>query len=214
VIEEDRALPKELRDILRESGRRLRYDRGDALFVEGDHPRHVVLIEHGQVKIERSTADGSAVTIAVRGPGELVGELACLDGRGRSATVVALGTVVAVLVPLMRFRELLNTNAPLVYAILIRTVLRIRESDRWRVEYGALATGRRVARALAERTRGAGEGAFVIHTTQQELADGLGISRESVVRALRVLQESGLVRTRRGSILVPDPPALREWADG
>lgn len=214
MIEEDRALPKELRDILRESGRRLRYDRGDALFMEGDHPRHVVLIEHGQVKIERATADGSAVTIAVRGPGELVGELACLDGRGRSATVVALGTVVAVLVPLARFRDLLNSNAPLVYAILIRSVLRIRESDRWRVEYGALSTGRRVARSLAERTRGAGDGPFVIHTTQQELADGLGISRESVVRALRVLQESGLVRTRRGSILVPEPPALREWADG
>ena len=100
------------------------------------------------------------------------------------------------------------------YAILIRTVLRIRESDRWRVEYGGLATGGRVARTLADRTLGSTNGPFVIRTTQQELADAIGISRESVVRALRVLQESGLVRTRRGSIVVPDPPALREWADG
>ncbi|MEU0938743.1 MULTISPECIES: Crp/Fnr family transcriptional regulator [unclassified Embleya] len=214
MTEDDRALPPQLRDVLRESGRRLGYDRGDALFMEGDHPRHVVLIEHGQVKIERATSDGSAVTIAVRGPGELVGELACIDGRGRSATVVALGPVVAVLVPLSRFRELLNTNAPLVYAVLIRTVSRIRESDRWRVEYGALATGRRVARALADRTLGSAEGPCVIRTTQQELGDAIGISRESVVRALRVLHESGLVQTRRGSIVVPDPPALREWADG
>ncbi|MYW00278.1 Crp/Fnr family transcriptional regulator [Streptomyces sp. SID3343] len=214
MAEDDKALPKELSDVLRMAGRRLFYDRGDALFMEGDHPRHVVLIEHGQVKIERATADGSAVTIAVRGPGELVGELACIDGRGRSATVVALGPVTAVLVPLSRFRDLLNTNAPLVYAILIRTVLRIRESDRWRVEYGALATGRRVARALADRTFGSTNGPFVIRTTQQELADAIGVSRESVVRALRVLQESELVRTRRGSIVVPDPPALREWADG
>jgi|tagenome__1003787_1003787.scaffolds.fasta_scaffold20580572_2 CRP/FNR family transcriptional regulator, cyclic AMP receptor protein len=214
MVEDDKALPKELSDVLRMAGRRLLYDRGDALFMEGDHPRHVVLIEHGQVKIERATADGSAVTIAVRGPGELVGELACIDGRGRSATVVALGPVTAVLVPLSRFRDLLNTNAPLVYAILIRTVLRIRESDRWRVEYGALATGRRVARALADRTLGSTNGPFVIRTTQQELADAIGISRESVVRALRVLHESGLVETRRGRIVVPDPPALREWADG
>ncbi|WP_406282845.1 Crp/Fnr family transcriptional regulator [Embleya sp. NBC_00896] len=214
MVEDGRELPKELRDVLREAGRRLRYDRGDALFMEGDHPRHVVLIEHGQVKIERATADGSAVTIAVRGPGELVGELACIDGRGRSATVVALGPVMAVLVPLSRFRDLLNTNAPLVYAVLVRTVQRIRESDRWRVEYGALGTGRRVARALADRTVGGADGSCVIRTTQQELADAIGVSRESVVRALRVLHESGLVETRRGSIRIPDPPALREWADG
>src|SRR5919201_2595897 len=72
------------------------FPRGQALFHVGQMPDRVLLLRKGRVKVETSTSAGRSVVLAVRGPGELVGELAALDELPRSASIVALEPVDAV----------------------------------------------------------------------------------------------------------------------
>lgn len=208
-------IPTEVGAVLAGEGRRVAYDDGDVLFLEGDRPEHVLLVRAGQVRVVRGSVHGATVTIAHRGPGELLGELGCVDDRPRSASVIARGRVEVSAIPVARFRDLVKSNAGLAFAVLATTVSRIRESDRWRAEYGTLAAEHRVARALADhaRTAPAGSGAVAATPlTQRELADVTGTSRESVGRALRVLREAGIVATRRGTVLIADLDALHRWS--
>src|SRR4051795_5788451 len=64
------------------------FPRGQALLHVGQVPDRVLLLREGRVKVETTTAAGRSVVLAVRGPGELVGELAALDERPRSASIV------------------------------------------------------------------------------------------------------------------------------
>ena len=84
-----------------ELGRIKRHRTGDVLFIEGDRSTNVLAIRHGNVKVTTTTADGHELVLAIRGPSELVGELAALDDREhrRSATVIALNAVTVQLVP-------------------------------------------------------------------------------------------------------------------
>src|SRR4051794_7834763 len=66
------------------------YRPGDVVVREGESTTFVVLLLEGCVKVTANTADGGRALLAVRGGGELVGELAGLDGEPRSATVTAV----------------------------------------------------------------------------------------------------------------------------
>ena len=97
---------------------------------------------------------------------------------------------------------------------LLRSVIgRLRDSDRRRVELGALDTVGRIARLLVELAERYGEesnGSIRIHLplSQEELAGWAGASREAVVKALRKLRARGWIETGRREIRVIDLPAL------
>src|SRR6478672_10674764 len=82
-------LPEEERERLARLLRPRRYARGEVIFLEGDAGTALCLIAEGGVRIQLTGADGREVVIAVYGPGEIVGELALLDGEPRSADAIA-----------------------------------------------------------------------------------------------------------------------------
>ena len=81
--------------------------RGRALMHQDQLPDAVIVLRAGQVKVSRSTTTGREVVLAIRGPGELLGELAALDGQPRSASVVALEAVEALVLSPQAFRAFL-----------------------------------------------------------------------------------------------------------
>src|SRR4051794_13844867 len=82
-------LPEEERERLGRLLRPRRYARGEVIFLEGDAGTALCLIAEGGVRIQLTGADGREVVIAVYGAGEIVGELALLDGDPRSADAIA-----------------------------------------------------------------------------------------------------------------------------
>lgn len=194
-----------------------RFRRGTYLFSEGDLSDHVVVIVQGRVKICSYTADGGEVVYAMRGPGELLGELSTLDGRPRSATVAALDPVEALLVPAPEFQAYLEEH-PRVAVMLLRTVVgRLREANLRRVEFGTHDVTGRVAQRLLELAEQFGERINAeIHVelplTQEELAGWTGASREAVSKALRSLRDRGTIRTHRREIVIRDLEALQRRA--
>src|SRR5262249_36259658 len=117
------------------------YRSGERLFDEGDESDHVILIRQGRVKISSVSPAGYEAVLAVRSAGEIVGEISVLDGRPRSASVVALDDVDGVLVSGDRFRAFLRTNPDAALELLTHVVGRLREADRRRAGVRAYGLG-------------------------------------------------------------------------
>ncbi|MDT0382030.1 Crp/Fnr family transcriptional regulator [Streptomyces sp. DSM 42041] len=195
-------------------GRRLRFAPGDALLRQHEPSTHVLFVLRGWTKVSSEAANGYEALLALRGPGDIVGEVAALSGRPRSATVRAMGEVQAVAVDQERFTAFLASTPHVALRLLSLTTDRMRDSDSRRLEFAALNVRERLAMLLLELARTHGE-----HTdegirltsglSQYELAGSVGASREAVARLLRELRQRGIVRTGRRGLVLVKPEQLR-----
>jgi CRP-like cAMP-binding protein len=195
-------------------GRVVSYRPRDKVFGEGDDSNHIAIILGGVVKITASTSNGREALLGLRGGGEIVGELGAIYGSPRSATVRALDVVTARLVAASVFRQCLRDHPDALFAVLEAVIVRLRESDRRRLEFTGFDVLERVSVLLAElaRTHGArtDDGAVTIglRLSQEEIAGATASSRDAVAKALRHLRERGLVTTARQKIVVLNPAVL------
>jgi CRP-like cAMP-binding protein len=202
---------------VRHAGVRTAHHAGTILCHQGDDEHHVLILLSGHVRVTKSATDGREIVAGVRGPGDVVGELAALDERPRSATVSALVDVETLNVPGSRFATLCRTHPGIAWVLLGVMIERLRESGRSWAEFGGGQTSQRIAALLLELAVRHGkpttEGVDIpLWNGQQELAAAAATSRESVARALRVLREQRLITTRRGHIVVHDMAELRRLA--
>ena len=196
-----------------------RFRRDAAILLEGDRTDQVILLRTGRVKIINSGSDGREFLVAVRGPGELVGELTALTGDGapRAATVIALDDVTAQVVQARDLLGFLRRQPDAALVLLRQLAGRLRESSARHVDAGAYGSQQRVARALVELAEREGEvvdtGVRVaVGLTQEDLAGLVASSRETVARALGVLRRQELIATDRRAIVVRDLERLRRVA--
>jgi CRP/FNR family cyclic AMP-dependent transcriptional regulator len=199
--------------LLRERGRVRKFRTGATLFHEGDHSDWIGLVVKGRVKISCFGADGRERLVAVIGPGELLGELSAIDSEPRSATATAIEPLEAAVLTADEFVEFLEQHPRATLGILRAVIGRLRDSDRRRVELGALDTVGRVGRLIVELAERYGEDdgdgiRIRLPLSQEELAGWAGASREAVVKALRKLRALGWITTARREIRVVDLPAL------
>src|SRR5579864_2501811 len=110
-------------DVVREflaGARRRRFAQGEVIFHEGDPADTLHLIESGRVAVRVATPSGDVATLAVRRPGDAVGELALIDApQQRAATLVAVEPVETMAVRRSEFERLLEEN-PRVLEVLVR----------------------------------------------------------------------------------------------
>jgi CRP-like cAMP-binding protein len=186
------------------------------LFLEGDRSDAVYLVIEGRARAFTTTEVGNELTLTVRGPGDLIGEMGVLDPEApRSATVAALDPLRCQVIVAGDLRRFLEEHPRAALAMLHLVIVRLRDSDRRRAEFGAYDATRRLARFLVEAsaapaTRDAPVG---LALSQQELAGLIGASRESGARGLAELRRRGLVATGRRTITISDADALRLYAD-
>lgn len=204
---------------VRRAGVRTRHEAGSILCHQGDETHHVLIVLSGHVRVSRLTPDGRETVAGVRGPGDVVGELAALDARPRSATLRALVDVETLNVPGVRFAKLCQTEPGIAWVLLGVMVERLRETDRPWAEFGGGHSAQRIAALLLELAVRQGkqtkDGVEITLWSggQQELASAAGTSRESVARALRSLRDRKLVSTHRGRIVIHDMAELRRLAN-
>jgi CRP/FNR family transcriptional regulator, cyclic AMP receptor protein len=211
------ALTAEETDDLQTSGRRRSYPARVTIFHEGDDAGPVVVLLSGRAKVGTVSGAGREAIVAVRGPGDLLGELSAIDGGPRSATVTTLEPVEALLVPGSAFAALLERR-PRIALVILRTVAgRLRYADSQQAQFATHDVVGRVAQRLVEmgdRFGSAHDGRIdiVLPLTQEELAAWTGASREAVSKALLVLRRLRIVETGRRRITLLDPEALRRRA--
>lgn len=202
------------RDDLMALVRRRRFDRGESVFRGGADEDSFALLLSGRVKLVAQTQSGRAIVVGLRGPGELLGELAVLSGQPRSADVLPVEPVEVGVGPGDALRQFFDRRPRALLALCLLLADRLREADRGLVELASLPGDVRVGVRLLELAdrygRAEPAGTYLsVPLSQDELADWTGLSRQAVARALADLRGLRLVDTARRSIVVSDVAALR-----
>ncbi|MFY4723408.1 Crp/Fnr family transcriptional regulator [Streptomyces sp. LaBMicrA B280] len=190
-------------------GTRVRYDADRILIREAEHTDFALILLDGVVKATGRTQDGRDALLAVRMGGDLVGELAAVDGNPRSATVTTCGPLVARMVTRAAFLDCLRRDARIADAVNRAIVAKLRLANAHRINFTGCDVGTRLARVLHHLAMTYGERAgagAVIHwpITQPELATLAGAAEPSVHKALRALRRSGAVATGYRSVRIED----------
>jgi CRP-like cAMP-binding protein len=199
---------------LRARGEARSLGRGERLFGQHDPPGPVALIEAGRIRVTSSSEDGAEVLLAMRGPGELLGEFAALDGLPRSATATAVSDGEVTLVPAESFLDWLRTSPDVMYSLLLTLVGKIRDADVSRLELSANEIDHRVLLRLGqlahERGEEAGDSEISITPplTPEELASFTGALPDAVARSLDRLAQLGIVRATPDELRIVKPDAL------
>lgn len=208
--------PEEVAD-LRASGRERHYDANVALFHEGDDAGSVIVLLEGRAKLTVPNSSGREVIVAVRGPGDLLGELAALVEAPRSATVTTIEAVDALIISGSAFASFLERNARVALVILRLVAERLLYADLQQAQFATHDVVGRVAHRLLELTERFGveteEGVVLdVPLSQEELAGWTGASREAVNKALQVLRSLHMIETGRRRLTVLDADGLRRLA--
>lgn len=188
------------------------YEPGAILLRQGERASHVLVLVAGHVKAIRTSSDGSVLVLGVRGPGEILGDLAVLGGGRRSATVTAVDRCETRIIPADRFL-LLVRSLGLETELLQHMMSRIREGEAWRAELALLAAGPRLARTLIRLAVPGPDGAADVSLDQTELGQAAGLSRSTVAAELARLRELGIVATTRRRIIITDLHRLQNLTE-
>ena len=135
---------------LRSVGRRRPYGAGVTLFHQGDEAGPVVVLLAGRAKVASLSSAGREVIVAVRGPGDLLGELSAIDDEPRAATVTTLEPVEALLVPGSAFAAFLERRPRVALVILRMVAQRLRYADAQQADFATHDVVGRVAHRLVE----------------------------------------------------------------
>jgi CRP/FNR family transcriptional regulator len=183
-------LPAELTAKLLAGERTITLREGQTLFERGDAGDGCYWLRRGVLTVAVASADGEQRILAVLGAGELVGEIAMIDGRPRSATVRAVRDCVLTFVSRAAFTAMMSRHPELYRDVVMTLAARLRQSDEDMVASSFLTVRARIARALLVLARhlgeDEGEGRVRIRhkMTQSDLAAMAGVARESVSRTL------------------------------
>ena len=208
------SLPPHARQALDQFGSVRTVSAGTAFALEGEGAHRVWVVLSGLVKVTSLHPDGNELLLAIRGSGELIGELSALDDQPRSASVTALQTTELRSLTVDEFRLYLRQVPDAALALMAGLASRVREADSHRVSYAAEDIPTRLARCLvglAEEhgTPGAdGSIEITLPLTQQDLAGLVAGSRDAVAKVLQLWRKQGLVTTARKRVVLIDPETL------
>jgi len=191
--------------------------RGDRLFDEGDLGDCLYLVISGKVKLTRTAPDGRESLVSVHGPGDMFGELAMFDPTYRTSTAVAITDARLAQIAHNDLRNVLATRPPVALLLLKALAQRLRRVTETNTNLIFTDVPGRVAKALLELADKFGtltdEGIQVNHDlTQEELAQLVGASRETVNKALADFATRGWLQLAAKSVLIIDQDRLRRRA--
>ncbi|EKX67559.1 Crp/Fnr family transcriptional regulator [Streptomyces ipomoeae] len=178
------------------------YPAAKTLLWQGRHGTHVLALISGMVKVVRTDRDGRQRLLAFRGPGEILGEMALQHGGERLADVRTMSECKASVVLAEDFHRLVHDHQ-LAYPLAVLASSRLREQT----EVVDGAVHERLAMALLRLVKVSG-GVRSFSLTREELAQHIGVSRDTVSKALTHLGP-GQVQFARNRIHVTSVEALR-----
>jgi CRP/FNR family transcriptional regulator len=191
-----------------------RLDAGALGFVEGGSTAGLHLIVEGQAKIVRHSRTGREQVLALLGPGDSCNEVPVVDGGPNPATFIAVEPTVAWVWSRVAMNRLRQQIPDLNETIVSSLAARCRELVDKVYNLSFLSVTARLAAFLLSQADGLGEGLDRRRWTQEEMAAQIGTVREMVARALRNLEEDGLIRFNRHRIEVVDRDGLASLISG
>ena len=172
-------------------------EEGDTLFI----------LKNGQVKVSIVSEEGREVILSLLGPGSVFGELSLLDGKPRSANVVAIEETELLMLRRVDFLQLIYKTPQIATALLAELATRMRKTDRQIEGLALLDVTSRISDTLLQLATEQGaetaDGVTIeSRPTHQELANMSGTTRETVSRVLKRLEGQGYINRNGRNITI------------
>ncbi len=189
--------------------------RADRVFEEGASGNQLYVVLDGKIKLTRAAADGRENLLSVLGPGEMFGELSLFDPRPRTASAIAVTDSRLGALAHDDLRSWLTGRPDVALHLLQALAQRLRRANDVMADLVFTDVPGRVAKALLDLADRFGEvredGLQVNHDlTQEELAQLVGASRETVNKALADFAARGWLQLTAKSVLLIEPERLRK----
>ena len=199
----------------RQKMRRRRFGRDEVVFHEGDAGDTLHVIEKGRVLVEVTTARGDVAALAVRGPGEVIGELAIVGDGRRMARVTTLEPTETMSLSPDILAEL-RAEDPRVDRYLLELLAeKLQESMAQLMEVLFIPVDKRVLRVVERLADAFDDGTttkVVVRVRQEDIASMAGTRRQTANRPLKAAEAEGAIAIRRGRVEVLDRDLLARLA--
>ena len=191
-----------------------RYERGRVVFMEGGACQGLYVVRAGRVRIYKVSPEGREQVLMVAGPGETFNEVPNFDGGSNPASAEALESSVLYLLPKADLLSIVETEPVVARAIMQVFASHLRHLTVLVEDLSFRNVTSRVAKILLGQVQRVeapgGAGARPARLTQQQMAAMAGTAREVVGRALKALEQQGVIRVERGRVVVVSPERLAD----
>ena len=194
---------------LRESMTQVKVSKGQTLFKEGDAGDRLFVVVEGKLKLGTSSGDGRENLLSILGPGDMFGELSLFDPGPRTATATAVTDARVLALANDQVIGWVTAHPQVSLQLLKRLARRLRRTNEVLADLVFADVPGRVAKAIMDLGERFGtkkdDGLHVNHElTQEELAQLVGASRETVNKALADFAVRGWVRLEPRAVVVLD----------
>ena len=185
------------------------YESGKFIFLEDSEGEQCFFVVQGSVKVTRLSKDGREVILAMLNEGEFFGEMALLDGESRSANVIALEETEVLTLNREDFLVVLHDYPQIAIQLLKEMADRLRKSDRQIASLSLSDAEKRIAlciirfadeQGIIQR----GQVSIPKMPIQQDIANMAGTSRETVSRAINLLEKEHFIKRQGRELLILD----------
>ncbi len=204
---------------LEESCRWHEFREGDKVVQKGEDGREVYFITSGNAHVLNFASSGRVIDFASLGPGDFFGELAAIDARPRSATVVAKTPCRMASLEHQDFMELVTSYPEITTTVLNRLATVVRMVDERITDISVLDAEQRVCvellrLAIPDPAYFDNYNHLVVYPvpTQKKLANSIGVARETVARIFGRLSGEGVIERKEKTIYIRDISALEALA--
>ena len=185
------------------------FENGNYIFLEDSEGEQCFFVLEGSVKVTRLSKDGREVILAMLNEGEFFGEMSLLDGESRSANVIALEKTKVLTLDRNDFIAVVNDYPKIAVQLLKELARRLRKSDRQIASLSLSDAEKRIALCIIRFADEQGviqNGKVSIPKTpiQQDIANMAGTSRETVSRALGLLEKEDLIERNGRELIILD----------
>ncbi len=190
------------------------FSKGEIVFMEDDPGDRLFILKKGWVKILKVSPEGKEKTLAILGPRDCLGELAILDGQGRSGMAQALTKLETLQISSNDFSKVLKDSPRIALALLPVLTTRLRKANREVEKLIFQDVYHRLLSYFFENGTHKGDSLFVKRLPQREIASLIGTSRETVSRLFGELIDKDLIEIEKECIVAKYDLLRHQLGDG
>ena len=205
--------PRDVETLLMRAHRK-RIPAGRPVFRQDEPGDGLYGVLAGRIAFTVESADGRALTLGFLGPGGFFGEIALLDGKGRTATAEARDASELLFIARREFLPFVSERPEILLHITGVLCGRLRRSTEYIADAAFLDLSRRLAKQLVILLDGDERQHTDLQVSHAELASMLGVSREQVSRQLSAWSTKGILDQGRSRLVVRDLRALEQLVAG